>query len=316
MKTKSIRYSIVSLLTLTLALPAISLAAPAPSPANSPSLGNSPNTDLDRQMDQLDNRLDSVFANTFRNFGDWFGTNDFGSSIDLRDQKNKYVVRVYVPGSDTSKVNAKVENNVLHVTAQGEQQNKNASEAERYEQVISLPGPVDVSKMQIERKKNLVVINLPKSGPETASAPIAKAAATPAASANNFAAFDQSVVDKMARMQGRMDQIFRDAFPADQNLTSGFNQLGSAMHIDNQKNKYVVRFYLPDNDLKNVDVKLENGNQLRLTASENQNEKTRNATNMESGEYEQLMTLPGPVKKQGMKVERQNGTVVVTLPKA
>jgi HSP20 family molecular chaperone IbpA len=316
MKTKSIRYSIVSLLTLTLALPAISLAAPAPSPANSPSLGNSPNTDLDRQMDQLDNRLDSVFANTFRNFGDWFGTNDFGSSIDLRDQKNKYVVRVYVPGSDTSKVNAKVENNVLHVTAQGEQQNKNASEAERYEQVISLPGPVDVSKMQIERKKNLVVINLPKSGPETASTPIAKAAATPAASANNFAAFDQSVVDKMARMQGRMDQIFRDAFPADQNLTSGFNQLGSAMHIDNQKNKYVVRFYLPDNDLKNVDVKLENGNQLRLTASENQNEKTRNATNMESGEYEQLMTLPGPVKKQGMKVERQNGTVVVTLPKA
>ncbi|HEY1769917.1 MAG TPA: Hsp20/alpha crystallin family protein [Chthoniobacterales bacterium] len=316
MKTKSIRYSIVSLLTLTLALPAISLAALAPSPANSPSLGNSPNTDLDRQMDQLDNRLDSVFANTFRNFGDWFGTNDFGSSIDLRDQKNKYVVRVYVPGSDTSKVNAKVENNVLHVTAQGEQQNKNASEAERYEQVISLPGPVDVSKMQIERKKNLVVINLPKSGPETASTPIAKAAATPAASANNFAAFDQSVVDKMARMQGRMDQIFRDAFPADQNLTSGFNQLGSAMHIDNQKNKYVVRFYLPDNDLKNVDVKLENGNQLRLTASENQNEKTRNATNMESGEYEQLMTLPGPVKKQGMKVERQNGTIVVTLPKA
>jgi HSP20 family molecular chaperone IbpA len=120
----------------------------------------------------------------------------------------------------------------------------------------------------------------------------------------------------MARMQVRMDQIFRDAFPADQNLTSGFNQLGSAMHIDNQKNKYVVRFYLPDNDLKNVDVKLENGNQLRLTASENQNEKTRNATNMESGEYEQLMTLPGPVKKQGMKVERQNGTIVVTLPKA
>jgi HSP20 family molecular chaperone IbpA len=37
---------------------------------------------------------------------------------------------------------------------------------------------------------------------------------------------------------------------------------------------------------------------------------------IQSGSYEQLLTLPGPVKKNGMKVERQNGTIVVTLPKA
>lgn len=266
-------------------------------------------------MDQLDNQLDSVFANTFRNFGNWFGPNDLASSIDLRDQKNKYVVRVYVPGPDTSKVNARVENNILHVTAEGEKTSKNASQSERYEQVISLPGPVDASKMHIERKQNLVVINLPKaSGATAAASPAAQPTASPTES--NFADFDQSIVNQMARMQGRMDQMMADAFPQS-NPTRGLTtmQVGSAVHVDNQKNKYVVHFYLPDKALKNVNVKLTNG-QLRLTASESEDEKAKGEQNIEGGSYEQLMTLPGPVQEKAMKVVRQNGTIVVTLPKA
>jgi HSP20 family molecular chaperone IbpA len=96
-------------------------------------------------------------------------------------------------------------------------------------------------------------------------------------------------------MQARMEQIFRDAFPND--LTSGLNtlQLGSAVHLDDQKNKYVVHFYLPDKDLKNVDVKLRNG-KLRLTASETESSQQKGMSQMQSGHYEQLMTLPGPVK--------------------
>ena len=50
-------------------------------------------------------------------------------------------------------------------------------------------------------------------------------------------------------------------------MDSNSLQLGSAVHVDDQKNQYVVHFNLPDKDLKNVNVKLENG-QLRLTASE------------------------------------------------
>jgi hypothetical protein len=29
-----------------------------------------------------------------------------------------------------------------------------------------------------------------------------------------------------------------------------------------------------------------------------------------------LLTLPGPVQQKGMKVERKDGTIIVTLPKA
>jgi HSP20 family molecular chaperone IbpA len=155
---------------------------------------------------------------------------------------------------------------------------------------------------------------LPKSFAGVASAsPQANPNTGPAM--NDLAAFDQRVIDRMARMQGRMEQMFRDAFPND--LTSGFNslRLGSAVNVQDQNDRYIARFYLPDNDLKNVNVQLEN-DQLRLTASETERHDEKGATRMQSGSYEQVVTLPGPVKQKGTKVERKNGTIVVTVPKA
>ena len=193
-------------------------------------------------MHQLDKQIDSIFADTFRSFGDWFGGSALAASIDLREEKHKYVVRVYVPDSETSKVNTRVENNVLHVTAEGARKENGARQSERYEQIISLPGPVESDKIQVDRKKNLVVITLPKATGENRSRIAGRAAER----------FDQSIINRMARMEGRTEQIFRDAFPDD--LTTGLNtlQLGSAVHLDDQKDRYVVHFYLPDKDLKNV----------------------------------------------------------------
>jgi HSP20 family molecular chaperone IbpA len=142
-----------------------------------------------------------------------------------------------------------------------------------------------------------------------------KASAPPSASpSSGFEGLDQSIITRMARMQGRMEQIFRDAFPND--LTTGLHtlQLNSAVHLDDQKDRYVVHFYLPDRDLENVDLHLKNG-ELRLTASETEKSQQQGVSKMESGQYEQLITLPGPVQEKGMKVTRKNGTIVVTLPK-
>ena len=263
-------------------------------------------------MGQLDRKLDQVFAGTFRNFGTWFGDSDLVSSFDLRDQKHKYVVRVYLPKVDTSKVNARIENDVLHVSVVAEQNKNGTSKTERYEQVVSLPGPVQSDKMQIERKKDLVVINLPKSTSSVASAQKAQPSVTPWP--NDLTALDRSVINRMTQMQGRMEQLFRDAFPHD--LTTGFHSLlGSAVDIEDQENRYVAHFYLPDKNLKNVSVTLDNG-QLRLSASENERREANGASSSESGRYEQVVTLPGPVKEKGMKVERNEGAIVVTLPKA
>jgi hypothetical protein len=102
------------------------LGTPVPAPASSaslttettpsPSPSSSPLAGFEERMQQLDEQLNSIFAGTFRDFGNWFGDPSLASSVDLREQKDKYVVRVYVPGNDTSKVNARVENGMLHVT--------------------------------------------------------------------------------------------------------------------------------------------------------------------------------------------------------
>ncbi|HEY2711313.1 MAG TPA: Hsp20/alpha crystallin family protein [Chthoniobacterales bacterium] len=287
-------------------------ANPVGSPQARATEKSSSSAGVDKRMQRLDNRLNSVFTNTFRDLDDWFGRSDLASSIDLREQKDKYVVRVYVP--DTSKVNASVENNALHVTAEDEQQTNGAGNAERYEQILSPPGPVQRDKMKIDRKENLVVIDLPKTSASVAAAtPKIHPGVTPPS--NDLALLDQSIINRMARMQGRIEQTVRDAFPYD--LTSGSNtlQLGSAVNIDEQNNNYIARFYLSDKDLKNVNAELENGN-LRLTASETSSSQQAEMNRTQSGRYEQLVTLPGPVKEKGMKVERNNGTIVVTLPKA
>lgn len=307
MQMKITRYLIVSAVAMALATPVLLLAAaPASAASNA-----SPNRNLSQRMQQLDNQLDSIFAKTFRDFGDPFSNSAFASSSDLREQRDRYVVRVYVPDADTSKVSAKVEGNTLHVSATGGRTTQNSSASERYEQIVRLPGPVQEEKMKIERKPNLVIVSLPK----------AAAAGTPSRGqdVDQFAGVDQKIIQQMARMQQRMNQMFDQAFAGDDDndLTSAFQGLnfGSAVHVDDQPNDYVVHFNLPNNDLQDVQVKLENG-QLRVTAAESEEQKSSDAQSLRSGEFEQLFTLPGPVQEKGMKVERNNGTIVVTVPKA
>lgn len=303
-----VRSIIVCGAVIALNLPFKLTAAPAPSPASSPF------ADVDLRMQQLDKQLDSIFTDTFRNFGNWFDQSTLSASVDLRDQKDKYVARIYLPnGEDTSKVNASVENGALHITAEGEQAKNGAASTQRFEQILSLPGPVQADKMHVDRKQNLVVVTVPKAPGATTAKPASKA--LPFTNAPVVTNWDQSIVNEMARMQGRMDQIWEDAFPNDSMKGASPVNVGSAVNVDDQKDKYVVRFYLPDRNLENVNVKLDK-DQLRLSAKEQNEKKSANAMSQSYAQYQQTITLPGPVKDQGMKVDRKGATIVVTVPKA
>jgi HSP20 family molecular chaperone IbpA len=124
---------------------------------------------------------------------------------------------------------------------------------------------------------------------------------------------------EMQRMQTRMDEIFRTGFPNDLLNGTSMVRLGSTVNVDDQGDKYVVHFTLPRSDMSNVYVKFENG-RLSLTAKEEKSTTSSPSpgtmSTVESGSYEQMITLPGPVKDADMKVEHKNGTIVVTLPKA
>jgi len=291
----------------------------ASTPFVSPTLAGSPFANVDVRLRDLEGKMDSIFADTFRNVGGWFNQGTRANSLDLREENDKYIARLYVPAGDNTKVDAKVENGVLHITAQNNGTVNGKTENERYEQFITLGKPVNANNVQVEKKNDVVVVTVPKvstSAPAvaaTTATPAATATVSPSESSTDWA--DQ-MLTQMNQMQARLDQSIRDVFQNDAFGTST-SQLGSAMNIEDQKDKYVVHFYLPDKNLSDVNVKFEN-NQLHLTANE-QKKSDAAAGDMQSmttAHYETMTTLPGPVKDAEMKVERKEGSVVVTLPKA
>ncbi len=276
------------------------------------------------RLRDLESQMDTLFAGSFHDFGDLFGRSRLASSVDLREQKDKYVARVYVPNGDTSNLKAKVENGDLHVTMQTAQKAGGATGTQRYDQIISLPQPIKADQMKIDRKQNLVVITIPKANAAVAAASPAVSPMEPEAPGagpeTSPATWDERLANEMERMETQMDQVFKNAFPNDLLNGTSTLRLGSTMNIEDQDNNYVVHFTLPDTKMSDVQVNFENG-QLHLVAREQKSNTMASPSpgtieSMEKGRYEEMITLPGPVKESEMKVGRKGSTVVVTLPKA
>ena len=296
-----------------------STSSTTPVPTVSPLATGSPFADVQLRMRDLQAQLDNVFAQTFRDFGSDFGQSGFASSVDLREQKDRYVARLYLPNGDTSKVNAKINGDNLEITMNAAETKNGATEPENYQEVITLSQPVRADQLQIQRQPNMVVISVPKSTPSTVAttstqSPAPTAPASPGF-ASSFGAWDQRMIDDMQRMEAQMKTMFQNAFPNDHLKGGTALELGSAVNVDDQKDKYVVHFTLPNQDVSNVNVNFENG-ELHLSAQEQKNSSTNSQQSVERGRYEEMITLPGPVKESEMKVNRQANAVVVTLPKA
>lgn len=303
-------------------MPTMSATA-SPVATMSPAPTGSPFADVQLRLRELNKRLDDVFARTFRDLGPDFGGTGFASSVDLREHKNEYVARVYLPDGDTSKVDAKIDNGNLHLTMHTTETKDGATTSEKYDQIINLPQQVRADQMTVERKPNMVVVTIPKSTSARAVASSQpNAAVNPAGSPATdsvVADWDQRMIDDMDRMHTQMNEIFRNAFPNDILNGSSLLRLGSSVNVDNEKDKYVVHFTLPHRDLTKVNVDFQDG-ELRLSAQEQKKSENDSAPNtmqsFERSRYEEAITLPGPVKQDEMKVDRQANAVVVTLPKA
>jgi len=95
----------------------------------------------------------------------------YSSSFDLRDKKDHFELRAYLPDVEASDVSVKIDDDrVLHVSvAQKKQEMKkeNGSESQvtalgHYEQVVTLPEPVKGSDMKIDRNGHEIIITIPK----------------------------------------------------------------------------------------------------------------------------------------------------------
>lgn len=133
------------------------------------------------------------------------------------------------------------------------------------------------------------------------------------------------MVKRMEEMRREMDRIFDESFrerqlPTDHEGMFDLRAFGSFVDLKDEGAVYRVTAYLPDRNLDDVNVTLDE-QKLRIEAKA-----TTAAAPAEEGEtkaevsrmayYSQLLTLPGPVRADEMKVEKKEGVLIVTLPKA
>jgi HSP20 family molecular chaperone IbpA len=94
-----------------------------------------------------------------------------------------------------------------------------------------------------------------------------------------------------------------------------------AMDLQDKGDNYVVLVDVPGMDADGISVKLED-NRLSISAKQSYDKEDKDSKGnvifheRRSGSFSRSLTLPGPVKKQGMKTDFDKGVLRITIPKA
>lgn len=94
----------------------------------------------------------------------------------------------------------------------------------------------------------------------------------------------------------------------------------SSFDLRDKNDHFELRAYLPDVEASDVSVKIDDDRVLHVSVAQKKQE-TKKENGSEShvtalGHYEQVVTLPEPVKGSDMKIERNGHEVIITIPKA
>jgi HSP20 family molecular chaperone IbpA len=138
---------------------------------------------------------------------------------------------------------------------------------------------------------------------------------------NNSQGWEDQFTNRMQRIQKEMDDLFRDSVnDLDTGAFAG-PRFDASATVQDRGDNYVATFNLPKRDLSNVKVNVKDGI-LSVNASAEQTTRSNPADKNNAGsetemlnEYEQLVTLPGPVDASRMKIDKHGDSVVITLPK-
>lgn len=240
------------------------------------------------------------------------------ASVDLRERHDGYTLRAHMPGRDVGKVEVVFEEGkTLRITAPAE--GKLAS----YEQKIVLEGVAPDAKPLVRRRAetHVIVVDLPKAAGVVESSP-KEASAPPSSGGRAGEPWDRLVLGRMEQMRREMDRMCEQAFEEWDDLPGPSEffdraRFGAAVDLKEEAGSYVVRAYLPERNAENAKVMVEKGRLRIVAASEDSSE--RNGEGLvwrRKSEFVQIIDLPGPVDAAQLKIERKEGLVIVTLPKA
>ena len=119
---------------------------------------------------EMDNMLHDNTDETTQHPGGKHGIDQssFDSAYDLREDDERYTVRAYLPERNAEQVKVSVQGQSLMIEAVAEKAREMENgktmmrHMSQYSQSISLPGPVDAGRLEIERKKGMLLIRIPK----------------------------------------------------------------------------------------------------------------------------------------------------------
>jgi len=162
-------------------------------------------------------------------------------------------------------------------------------------------------------------------GLETAKTPASQMASASAPGPNPASPAEWNPFPEIRNLQLQMDQVFNQL--SDQfRLEPGLNSLqvnpgySSSLTVQDLKDRYEVRAFLPDARTSDVDVSLEGSQTLKVRvsnkATETSGKNTATTRVAEWGQYEQTIQLPTPVKADQLKIERKDHELLITIPKA
>lgn len=133
-----------------------------------------------RMMSRLQNEINDLFRN-----GDFFlptfddsavTTSQWVPSVDIKDEKNRFVIRADIPGVDPKDIDVSMENGLL--TIKGERKSESNKEEDGYRRVecsygsfyrrFSLPDTADSDKIKAKGKDGVLEIEIGKQKPSKA----------------------------------------------------------------------------------------------------------------------------------------------------
>lgn len=198
------------------------------------------------------------------------------------------------------------------------------------EQRLSLPDADLTREPQVTRKNGSLVVTVPKYETSSTAADPSPDSAFAAAGADPLApsllgGFDSDIFARMEQMQKQMDAMFSRAFadadsfgaapmkPTMPGLAARSRLTANAgLDVEEKDGNYIVRARNLDPVKQNINVAVDNERILKITAKHEDNAANRRAMS----QFTKVFTLPGPVKGSEMKIDQQDGALVITLPKA
>ena len=145
--------------------------------ARRPSISRSGEWDPFREMERMQEEIDRAIRRATEQFqlggeaAPFSRHLSYSSSLDVRDREDHFEVRAYLPDAETKDVKVTTEGEQtlrVKVSHRKEQKRENGDaqsvwrELGQYEQVVTLPEPVNSNDMKVDTQDHELVITIPK----------------------------------------------------------------------------------------------------------------------------------------------------------